>query len=1092
MEQMPNARALFLRHADEMLSEVMAHGGLLALVYYPKTRCYEVTHLPDDFTVVPLSGEAFPESLFPYLRLSPEHEGLFRRTAQAMNEGEPFAEFTFGQHIGGRRFWYSLRWTNYSDENGDPDHVLILGSNVTDAKKRELLFAEQMLLRENMQDKIPAASCFNVTQDTVVLLSGKVYDAFRETGVPCDETLRQEILESDPAAKAQRTETQDILIAAAAQIPDETERTGFIRFCSHASQFAAFDAGNLDETLEYRRLLHGKKRYVATRRVLVRHPQTQDLYAFFYTTDINEKKQNEQLIEAALHQSCDFIALIDIESGIIRFRLTSAVLRQTLPMIVDGISLDYSKLLNQAAEHFSPQPSAEMLEPFTLEYILAQLEKNETYVSSCELPCSGQIRHKQTLYRWLDDTNSAILCIQLDVTASREREQEKIRRDNKMLRQAVLASCDFIAMLDLDSDTATLQYGAWLPPGIPVPPDMPAMSERGTGSIIRAISSRNLADEETKIRFAQDMNPKNIRRTLERQPIMQLVYDYGIRPGIRRKLFHLSWFDREAGRVLMVKTDITGSYQKDQQIALDDLIIRKTALDLVEFIALLDPRTEEITVRAGSFEPREHALSPDAKRSLPYPQFLTVTGRFSTNAQHRKAFLKDASMEQIISRLMREREAILFVDLLDFNDETITRKKQLRYTWLDEKKERILVVGRDITKSEENKKRHTEQMQALIGSARKASRSMRDFYRNLSVSIRQPVNTIIESADSLIADPEIPEATRDNIKHMQNAGSRVVCLLDDLLALSQIEAGTMSLSIREFSLCECIHAMNVSMRPIFDEKQQQFDIYAADLPYEICFADDGKLRMILTRLLSNAAKFTDEGGCIALRIKGTPITGGPHGSISFEISDNGRGMSEAYQEKMFIPFCREERSDYPSADGAGLGLAITHSLVNLMGGTITVRSRPSEGAVFTVILPMRFGEADSAADKAIGNIGRILVVDDEQEVCENTAAHLRSCGARVEYARSGSAAIAMLKQAKERRDNFSLVLLDQGMPGISGIETAAKIRELFPKPNPTILLTAYDFSQIEDAAREAGVDDLLPKPFFPCSFRRMLKKREQL
>jgi CheY-like chemotaxis protein len=244
-----------------------------------------------------------------------------------------------------------------------------------------------------------------------------------------------------------------------------------------------------------------------------------------------------------------------------------------------------------------------------------------------------------------------------------------------------------------------------------------------------------------------------------------------------------------------------------------------------------------------------------------------------------------------------------------------------------------------------------------------------------------------------------------------------------------------------------------------EKKNQNFNIYVSDVKHDKFVADENRLEQILINLISNAQKYTDEGGKITLRIKGIPTKSSLYENISFEVEDNGRGMSKSYMEKIFTPFSREVLSGYEDVNGTGLGLAITRNLVDLMGGTINVDSKIGKGTKFTVILPLKIVADESDAEFwGNHNFKRMLIVDDEKEVLENITEEMKDTGVFIDCVNRGEKALEKLFMANQAGFGFDIVLLDLLMPDIDGLETARRIREMLPPGILIFLFTSYDFS----------------------------------
>ena len=258
---------------------------------------------------------------------------------------------------------------------------------------------------------------------------------------------------------------------------------------------------------------------------------------------------------------------------------------------------------------------------------------------------------------------------------------------------------------------------------------------------------------------------------------------------------------------------------------------------------------------------------------------------------------------------------------------------------------------------------------------------------------------------------------------------------------------------------------------------------------DLIVGDRLRLNQILLNLLSNAVKYTQVGGDIELLIEEMDQNVHNHIHLRFVVKDNGLGMSEEFVQKIFDPFSREESSAKREIQGTGLGMAITKNIVDLMGGTITVQSKLGEGSTFCVELELAAAEKTDDDDFwKRHNITRALIVDDEEDICLNIKDLMRDTGVEITYALRGSQAVQLVREANDKGEDFHIVLLDWKMPGMDGLETARCIRAIVGEEVPILVLTSYNFDEIEDEAKDVGIDFFLPKPFFMSSFRRAIEQ----
>ncbi len=375
--------------------------------------------------------------------------------------------------------------------------------------------------------------------------------------------------------------------------------------------------------------------------------------------------------------------------------------------------------------------------------------------------------------------------------------------------------------------------------------------------------------------------------------------------------------------------------------------------------------------------------------------------------------------------------------------------------------------------------------------AQAANDAKSSFLSSISHDIRTPMNSIIGFLTLMRDETENPEMIKEYIQRIDAASQHLLGLINDVLDMNKIESGSTTLNISEMNLAEIIEEINTIIRPQAKSKNQTFDIFVSHLSRENLMGDKLRINQILINLLSNAVKYTPENGKIRMQVEELPQVVDDYSRIRFTISDNGMGMNEDYLKVLFDPFTREETKITHQIQGTGLGMAITKSLVELMGGTIHVESEPDKGSTFTVELELHIQEQEIKEDPHFWtehSISRMIVADDEEEVCRNIVRTMSHTGVATDYSTDGESAVQMMRSAREAGRPYDLILLDWKMPDLNGLETARLIRRNYSEKIPILLLTAYDWSEIEEEAMEIGVNHFMPKPFFLSTFKDAIRK----
>ena len=367
-----------------------------------------------------------------------------------------------------------------------------------------------------------------------------------------------------------------------------------------------------------------------------------------------------------------------------------------------------------------------------------------------------------------------------------------------------------------------------------------------------------------------------------------------------------------------------------------------------------------------------------------------------------------------------------------------------------------------------------------------ANRAKREFLFNMSHDIRTPMNAIIGFTSLAATHIDNREQVLDYLKKISTSSQHLLSLINDVLDMSRIESGKVKIEEKAVHLPDLVHDVRSIIQPNVAAKRLSLFIDTMDIEDEDIITDPLRLNQILLNILSNAIKFTPTGGMISIRI--AQKNGAPKGCVCYEfrIKDNGIGMSEEFQKHIFEEFSREESSTVSGIQGTGLGMSITKNIVDLMGGTIALTSEPGKGSEFIVTLCFtRSGQKTEPKQLPQLEGLRALVADDDTNTCLNVSTMLSKIGMRPEWTISGKEAVIRTKYAVEQGDEFSVYIIDWLIPDMNGIEIVRQIRKVIGNRCP-IILTAYDWADIEDEARAAGVTAFCEKPLFLSELRRVL------
>lgn len=352
-----------------------------------------------------------------------------------------------------------------------------------------------------------------------------------------------------------------------------------------------------------------------------------------------------------------------------------------------------------------------------------------------------------------------------------------------------------------------------------------------------------------------------------------------------------------------------------------------------------------------------------------------------------------------------------------------------------------------------------------------------EFISGMSHAIRTSMNGIIGMTAIARANINDAERVSDCLSKIAFSSRRLLNLIGDILDLNKIESGDLSFTSQTVSLREVINKLANIVVPQTKARGQKFDIFVRDIQTENVYCDGVRLNQILLNLLSNAIKFTDDGGFVRVYLRQEDSPRGQNFvRCIFKVCDNGIGMTEEFQRQIFEEFSREETQQVQETEGSGLGLAVSKAIVDAMKGTIAVKSEVGEGAEFVVTLD--FERAELKEPDAIFPSQKLLIVDDDEDLCRNAANWLEEAGVKTDWATNAQIAIDMAQKNHDAGDGYKIVLIDSEMPDANILETVKSFRERFGDKIPALIISAYVWSDIEEEARKAGARGFIFKPLF--------------
>ena len=521
--------------------------------------------------------------------------------------------------------------------------------------------------------------------------------------------------------------------------------------------------------------------------------------------------------------------------------------------------------------------------------------------------------------------------------------------------------------------------------------------------------------------------------------------------------------------LLIVRKSHVTLRRKNTEISYRDELFQKLSMNVNDVFLMLDAKTSKVDY-----------VSPNIERLLGIPwkevrQDVFVLDKLHPkNApEHGKNFL-----EGLLSGEERE---------WDFEYEHLETKERRWFHNIAmcsevEGRTKYILVMSDRTAD----KQVNQALSNAVAAAETANRAKSTFLSNMSHDIRTPMNAIIGFTTLAISNIDDKDRVRDYLAKALASSNHLLSLINDVLDMSRIESGKIHLEEVEVNLSDVLHDLRTIVSGQIYAKQLELYMDVMDVTEEDVYCDKTRLNQILLNLLSNAIKFTPAGGTVSVRVR--QLAGKVHGcgQYEFRVKDNGIGMSPEFVQKIFEPFERERSSTVSQIQGTGLGMAITKNIVDMMGGAIKVQTAQGKGSEFIICLPMRTQAEHHPVEKITELEGlKALVVDDDFNTCDSVTRMLVKVGMRAEWTLSGKEAVLRARQSIEMGDVYHAYIIDWRMPDMNGIEVTRQIRSL-NDDTPIIILTAYDWSDIEVEAKAAGVTAFCSKPMFMSDLREAL------
>ena len=461
-----------------------------------------------------------------------------------------------------------------------------------------------------------------------------------------------------------------------------------------------------------------------------------------------------------------------------------------------------------------------------------------------------------------------------------------------------------------------------------------------------------------------------------------------------------------------------------------------------------------------------------------------VTSKFKTLAP--LATLEDLLAADNLASALQEPDDSLKFEYCSLDEDVYRVASFIPLAFEDGKLTRVLWTSNDITQIKLDEIAAHKALKDAYFAADRASRAKTEFLSNMSHDIRTPMNAIVGMTAIAGANIDNSERVLECLGKITSSSRHLLALINEVLDMARIESGKISLSEEEFNIAELVDNLIAMSQPSIEKHHHDLVIHINGIEHEDVIGDSLRIQQVFVNLMSNAIKYTPDGGNIVLTIEEKHNKTSDLGCYVFTIEDDGIGMTPEFQKVMFEPFTRADDHRTTKVQGTGLGMAVTKNIVEMMNGSISVTSAPNQGTKISVTIYLKRQDKGIEAIEQLQDLP-VLVVDDDVSCCESTAEVLAEIGITSEWATSGQEAIALTLARHEDNDDFFAILMDWQMPGMDGIETTRQIRKHIGREVTIIVLTALDYHEIEEEARAAGVDAFIEKPLFRSKLAAVLE-----
>ncbi|MCR4892101.1 MAG: response regulator [Lachnospiraceae bacterium] len=599
-----------------------------------------------------------------------------------------------------------------------------------------------------------------------------------------------------------------------------------------------------------------------------------------------------------------------------------------------------------------------------------------------------------------------------------------------------------------------------------------------------------LVYEEDRQQFLEAVLPENILKNTENCIIYSVPFRRVFENGVRYYRIEFAKMVGDEGQTGIVAgfKDVDDEVRRDQKVqrslSLRSAVIEALTRSYDSVWLINDIKTQQFELYRID-EIMSHMMpAQEAMKNAKFYDALRFYSKFVLE-EDRQQFLDALTPEKIDENT--ENKAIYSVPFRRVF-ETGIRYYRIEFAKLGNVNGKMHIVAgfRDVDEEVRKEQQIQQALRVAIDDANASNRAKSEFLSSMSHDMRTPMNGIIGMTAIASKNIDDRERVADCLKKISDSSNHLLALINDILDMNKIESGKVELQEEDFCLADLIDQMLTMTRPQIQSHEHSFRINTVNVEHEQLIGDSRRIQQVFVNIMSNAIKYTPKGGKISLTVREKPTKTQGFGHYQFVFEDNGYGMTEDFQKHLFEPFARASDKQTAGIQGTGLGMAITRNIVRMMGGDIIVESTYGEGSKFTVSLYLRLQSTEDINYDEFVDL-RVLMADDDPVCCESTCEILTDMGMNSEWVLSGRAAVDRVKTRQEQGRDFFAVIIDWKLPDQDGIITVRQIRDLVGEKVPIIIFSAYDWTDIEQEARDAGATAFISKPLFRTKLATLFK-----